>query len=362
MKGSKTYSANDIERYHSGQLSAAEMHALELAALDDPFLADALEGYTHSKKPSVDIALLQQRLADRIEEKSKRRSLFMSSSWMKIAALFIVFAGSGLVVFRMLSDKNEPALAVSRKASEKQEPVVATETVADSTSFGVSVPGTEVTMNKAAVENETTEALTPSTNDPVIVGYGARQQQLDKTTSFRSAMRDSLKDQGTIAGITTFRQSSPADSTAYNTMAEVRSLAPAKPAALPDTIKNINIVMKRSDLPAPEVVVINKNKGSERKELMGRMRVKVDTLEPAEGWTNFDDYIANNLKQPEELKTKPVRGEVELSFEVNQQGEPVNITVAKSLCEKCDEEAIRLLKEGPKWNKKKKKGKVKIKF
>ena len=40
------FTASDIEKYHKGLLSAQEKHALEKAALDDPFLADALEGYT----------------------------------------------------------------------------------------------------------------------------------------------------------------------------------------------------------------------------------------------------------------------------------------------------------------------------
>ncbi len=35
---------NDIEKYLKGELSPAEMHALEKKALDDPFLSDALEG------------------------------------------------------------------------------------------------------------------------------------------------------------------------------------------------------------------------------------------------------------------------------------------------------------------------------
>src|SRR5215470_15444588 len=39
------YSAEDIQRYWKGQLSPQEMHAMEKAALDDPFLADAMEGY-----------------------------------------------------------------------------------------------------------------------------------------------------------------------------------------------------------------------------------------------------------------------------------------------------------------------------
>jgi len=54
---------------------------------------------------------------------------------------------------------------------------------------------------------------------------------------------------------------------------------------------------------------------------------------------------------------------VQLSFDVDKNGQPTNIAVVKSLCQKCDEEAIRILKEGPKWKKNKnKKGKITIKF
>ena len=43
-KNIPTYSATDIQKYLKGELSAREMHELEKAALEDPFLADALEG------------------------------------------------------------------------------------------------------------------------------------------------------------------------------------------------------------------------------------------------------------------------------------------------------------------------------
>jgi hypothetical protein len=39
------YSAHDIERYLNRQMNAAEMHAFEKAMMDDPFLADAVDGY-----------------------------------------------------------------------------------------------------------------------------------------------------------------------------------------------------------------------------------------------------------------------------------------------------------------------------
>ena len=39
------YSKADIEKYLQGKMTASEMHALEKAALQDPFLADAIEGF-----------------------------------------------------------------------------------------------------------------------------------------------------------------------------------------------------------------------------------------------------------------------------------------------------------------------------
>jgi TonB family protein len=81
-------------------------------------------------------------------------------------------------------------------------------------------------------------------------------------------------------------------------------------------------------------------------------------LEPADGWSNYKTYLVNNINVPEDLRrTEEPEGQVQLSFEVNQEGNPINIRVEKSLCEKCDEEAVRVVKQGPKWKKKNKKAK-----
>jgi len=44
-KNDITYTAADIEKYLAGELSPEARHALEKAALDDPFLAEAMEGF-----------------------------------------------------------------------------------------------------------------------------------------------------------------------------------------------------------------------------------------------------------------------------------------------------------------------------
>jgi len=43
------YSAADLLRYATGRMTASEMHTLEKAALEDPFLAEAIEGYLEAK-------------------------------------------------------------------------------------------------------------------------------------------------------------------------------------------------------------------------------------------------------------------------------------------------------------------------
>ena len=101
------------------------------------------------------------------------------------------------------------------------------------------------------------------------------------------------------------------------------------------------------------------------KHNISRARSKTMTFEepePEDGWTAYNSYVLNNLNMPEKIDKKKSEGggenTVEISFEVNKFGDPVKIKVEKSLCDKCDKEAIRLIKEGPKWKRKGKKGKT----
>jgi hypothetical protein len=58
----KIYSKNDIKRYLKGDMSSAEMYALEKQAIEDPFLQDAIEGYNSISREAAahDIDWLQE--------------------------------------------------------------------------------------------------------------------------------------------------------------------------------------------------------------------------------------------------------------------------------------------------------------
>src|SRR5260221_14036529 len=107
----KTFTAADIEQYHKGLLIAKERHALEKAALDDPFLADALEGYAVSGvNAGTDIAELKKRLAGRVDKRkvipintAGRRS---SYTWLRVAAVIVLIADAALLGYQFAFNTN----------------------------------------------------------------------------------------------------------------------------------------------------------------------------------------------------------------------------------------------------------------
>ena len=119
-----TYSAADIEKYWKGQLSAAEQHAMEKAALEDPFLADAMEGYETpaGSRPAViaaDITDLEKRLAERVAEKKK--AAVIPFGWWKIAAILVIVAGAGWL-YTAVNNKDEQENTAVVKNEQIQEP------------------------------------------------------------------------------------------------------------------------------------------------------------------------------------------------------------------------------------------------
>ncbi len=110
----KHWDARDFGRYHGGEMSADERHALEKATLDDPFLADALEGYALTKTPVQDIHELKARLEER--HKISRTLWFSNKSFtrvLKIAAVLVLFLGlAWLLRINMSGDQAQEIASV----------------------------------------------------------------------------------------------------------------------------------------------------------------------------------------------------------------------------------------------------------
>jgi TonB family protein len=70
---------------------------------------------------------------------------------------------------------------------------------------------------------------------------------------------------------------------------------------------------------------------------------------PAGGYAAFREYLKKNLEYPEKALKDNKEGTVKLRFTVAVDGSLQDIKVISGLSEECEAEAIRLLKEGPRW-------------
>ncbi len=126
----KQWGVLDFGRYHSGQMPPLEMHALEKAALDDPFLDDALEGYAYTKTPVADIAALKNKLNP---QKEQAKIVWYNqkgvSQFLKIAAALILFAGFAWLLDNNKEDKQVEMATISKTLT----PIAPTDDAASAT-------------------------------------------------------------------------------------------------------------------------------------------------------------------------------------------------------------------------------------
>ena len=417
------YSAKDIARYHSGQMTPAERHALEKAALDDPFLADAIEGYAFSKAPGKELAALKNALAEKTQQKRGDIVALPRRNYaLRIAALFILLAGLGWLVLKLsvkdpvndiatVTPVKKPDVTVNQPGASPQvssdsspslhsKPAATETTVARTYTTGTKNQGTAGSGELASGTQTKSVQVEESRNDLAVSRKQEKAAETESVTADvvqiqeakapaanRAAADGFIGRNHEIRGVVKNDSGQPVPfasislEAAYNKtnvtdkMGFFKIMVPDTNAVVTVTAAGFDsekatvnyrtdneIVLKDNNASLKEVVVTGHAQG--RKKSPTKMIIESGDLEPEVGWIQYNEYVETNLKKAsdEKLKSKK-RGEVALAFDVNEAGEPVNITVVRSQCEECNEKAIKLLKEGPKWKSRQgKKGKISFRF
>ena len=113
----KIYTATDFAKYHAGTMPAKEMYALEKAALEDDFLADALEGYAFTQTEEEDLAIIKNTLASK-NDIAKVIPIASKNNWMRYAAAAAIVLGLGTVFYNLnRSNASENNLAKNEVAA-----------------------------------------------------------------------------------------------------------------------------------------------------------------------------------------------------------------------------------------------------
>lgn len=379
-----TDESNDIERYRKNQMTDAERHALEKKALSDPFLADALEGAEGI--PPEDFRQDVTSLNEKVRQKSSQSIVFA----VRIAAGIALVLTVGWLIFR----EGAPA-----------EPVELASTSTDSTAAGgadtvrpqlsLTKPGTYPTEAQGRARQEA-KAPAPAATQPA-----------DATETAVTATAEKIEAEETVADVTVAEakevEATKDDQPAKN----LRASDDRKKEAAPRMISG-KVTEAEDGLPLPGAVVRDQASNQETRAAADgsySLRVTADkpnlqysypglqTLEksvsgpssnaqlrdnPAErsevivlgdpdaregaaggalitaaptgGLEAYRLYLEKNQRVPEQARTANVHGKVTISFLVDENGTLKDFLVVKGLCSGCDEELIRLVKEGPSWS------------
>ena len=433
------YTAADIEKYWKGKLNPAEMHAMEKAAMDDPFLADALEGYKNTSLADLDSIKerLDKRVGAVVPILNLKRKRF---TWIRAAAAIIIIIGIGLLVQQLVfNDKNKNAMAILEKDDKRPESVTNNDRITpDSINKDAwTEPGSVVkkqeqkasatpkaeshvysnpdtiskTSERDVVLKKSENESAPAGNAQVIANAEIKDESvkvrseeknvndtskslnnkllrlpvpMEKTKASRAYYENDKLSEAALNNKYNYRvvdaQNNPVPfANVMNTRDNVGTYTDIRGnfnLVSSDSILHVQIRSLGYDAANYKLIPSNTQPGDlvlkedERKETIAQNRKVVSSLsrkdsaeieEPEVGWGNYNTYIANNIQIPEKVRPKNTRSDVELSFDIDKTGQPINIKVTRSSqCKECDEEAIRVLKEGPKWKRKGKKSKATV--
>jgi hypothetical protein len=298
------YTSEDIRRYLDGRMTATEMHAMEKAALEDPFLADAMEGLEAAPVSAIqaDMQSLSKKLQQRVTP-AKVVPMRPERPWMAIAAASVILVGLAMTILYTNPVPQPPAIAkVETPAREEAAPIVQ----ADSAVALTPAPSSPVTVEKESQTIARVDAPKPITNSEI----ADNDSKQDSTRNIIAATPEAKDKDATVIGYSTQKAKIDKESSA-----RMRSVAPTA-APMADKAK--------------------------KESPGGRIYT-----EPADGWSAWEVYVLNNLRRP---KDPVVHGNIIVSFSVNPEtGKPFDLKIDKGLHPLYDKEAIRLIKEGPVW-------------
>lgn len=386
MEGNKhIYTATDFARYHAGTMPPGEMFALEKAALEDPFLSDALDGYVFSPDAEKELNDIQMRLDEKTKRKNVAKVFSLSSGvWWRIAAMFIVIAGVGYFFYQAGNTSMSNTIAQQEKQKiEERETLTArakNDTAAIDNNLAlqkrpvIAEPGAVTSPGNSALENNNSKILPAPKKqtevEPVAISPSGPPAFADKASieiqKQQSLESKKMNDQNAAAKM---KAESLSKNLAKVIPQQVRvhentdTTAEAKGYFLNndnDKKDSLNSVALNRVKPSLDEVVIvgmgSKRKVSRSNNLPGELRGKVSGISIGQsqaylldGKEKFDQYIKANVNLASLPESMNDSVKILLSFSLNRNIKPAKIKVLESNCKPCEEEAIRLLKNGPKW-------------
>ncbi len=214
------YSADDIQRYLEGKMTPLEMNALEKAAVDDPFLAEAMEGYgmvpeTAWKAPLQSLKDSFAAPSNKSTEQAKLVSFTAKKyNWLKYAAAVIILGG-GISTYLMLNRSSKTPDDNTIAATEKTTPGASTDATTETLtadSIATAKTGTDISAEakdrKTLLDNLKKDTQSIASNWPgtrekdILSPAGIADYKKDEAVRNEALKEQTLSVPGSVAAPT----------------------------------------------------------------------------------------------------------------------------------------------------------------
>ncbi len=154
----KVYTAGDIQQYLEGKLSPAQMHEMERAALDDPFLAEAMEGYEGMKEKNWNstLAAIRRQVSESGTEAKVVPMHRTGSRWWKTAAA-VLLIGAGAALTYTLTKNN----STDKPGGQIAEKITTTPVTGNAKDTTAETSGQKAIVSTPEIKNEKTTVTVP---------------------------------------------------------------------------------------------------------------------------------------------------------------------------------------------------------
>ena len=274
-----------IRHYIQGNRRGRLANRIEREAMKDPFLADALEGY--SRQENLDVKRVRDLRKD-IRGKAQRRYRLIRN--LGIAASFLACLGFG-------------------------------------TYFLSHTKQTSVSEHLAqAVYND--ESISEEIPVP-------QQDTLPKTLAY--AKKETSRQREVLEDV---KMEAEVEAAVLEAEAKIEVEADMVLEAEEELLLEEVIVLETKDVVAFE---------AEANRMQAAKATPATKPQPIIGKKAYNKYLEEKQIRPTDDNCKNIKGKVVVTFFIDPNGTPHNFTVKKPLCPSADKEAIRLIEEGPKW-------------
>ncbi len=388
----KNISREELEAYHSQKMNAKEMHALEKRALDSAFESEVIEGLDEisASELQTDLKALDQKLKASVQK----------TNWtipLRIAAGLALLASVTWVIY-FLNEKNfsQNDIALNEQAETddaplqlekfkeqiaedivpqaKQETQTATteepakhevakdeiapkktdtevaiaEDIAGITEVQVATEESHQTRDLAAAENAAAKRSTLRVTGAVATIDYAKKKVKGRVTSAEDGTPlpgVNVTINGTTTGTITDPNGEYEIETSQTSEALIFSFIGLKSKEEILNNKNQLDVQMEADVTSLSEIVVTGYGYSTRDNI----NPTFELASPSIGKKAYQQYLESNARYPEEAAQTNTSGRVVLDITIAVDGSISNYEIVRSLGKACDDELIRLVKEGPTW-------------